>query len=370
MPGLFDRISLRGLTVRNRIAVSPMCQYSATDGTPTDWHLVHLGSRAAGGAGLVMAEASAVSARGRITPGDLGIYSDSHVEPHARIVRYIVSQGAAPAIQLAHAGRKASSLSPWEGGHPLAANEGAWQTEAPSAIPFSPDRPTPTAMEDAAIEAVLADFVLATKRAVAAGYQLIELHGAHGYLMHSFCSPLSNRRNDSWGGDFAGRTRFARELARRVREAMPDAMPLAVRISHTDWMDGGWTTAESVQLAGALKDLGVDLMDVSSGGTSLQQKVPLHPGYQVPGAAAVRAAGIATAAVGLITEATHADAIIQQGQADMVFLARVLLRDPYWPLRAAETLAAQSQARLPVQYARAWGRGFTHDPVPPAMRQA
>lgn len=368
MPGLFDPISLRGLTLRNRIAVSPMCQYSSVDGMPTDWHLVHLGARAAGGAGLVMAEASAVSARGRITPGDLGIYSDDHVEMHARIARFIASQGAAPAIQLAHAGRKASSLPPWEGGHALRANEGAWQTEAPSAIPFSPDRPAPTAMDDAAIEAVLADFVTATKRAIAAGYQLIELHGAHGYLMHSFCSPLSNRRNDAWGGDFQGRTKFARELARRVRQAMPDAMPLAVRISHTDWMEGGWTTGESVQLARALKELGVDLMDVSSGGSSLDQKVPLSPGYQVPGAVAVREAGIATAAVGLITEATHADAIIQQGQADMVFLARVLLRDPYWPLRAAETLAAQSQARLPVQYARAWARGFTHDPAPPPFR--
>lgn len=364
MVGLFDSIKLRGMTARNRIGVSPMCQYSATDGMPDDWHLVHLGARAAGGAGLVMAEATAVEARGRITPGDLGIWSDDHIEPHARLVRFIAGQGALPAIQLAHAGRKASSDVPWRGGPPLRPDQGAWPTVAPSAVPFNEGGPAPVAMDEAAIEAVLAAFVDGAKRAVAAGYQLVELHGAHGYLIHSFCSPIANRRNDAWGGDFQGRTRFVREAVRRVRAVLPEAMPLALRISHTDWMPGGWSTEDSVRLAREIAKDGVDLIDVSSGGVSPDQKIPLAPGYQVEGAVAVRAAGVPVAAVGLITEATHADAIVRQGQADMVFLGRVLLRDPYWPLRAADMLQDQARARLPVQYARAWGKGFSHDPMP------
>lgn len=362
MPGLFDPITLRGETIRNRIGVSPMCQYSATDGMPDDWHLVHLGGRAVGGAGLVMAEATGVTPEGRITPGCLGIWSDAHVAPHARLAAFIAGQGATPAIQLGHAGRKASRLSPWEGGHPLRPEEGAWPVIGPSAVPFDTSSPTPTAMDEAAIEAALAAFVAAARRSVDAGYRLVELHAAHGYLFHAFLSPISNRRNDAWGGDLAGRSRFLREAARRVRAAIPASMPLAVRISHTDWVAGGWTTEESVELARALATDGVDLVDVSSGGSDPAAKVPLGPGYQVPGAAAVRSAGVAVAAVGLITEATHADAIVRTGQADMVFLARELLRDPYWPQRAAETLRAGEAVRVPVQYARAWPTGFGHDP--------
>jgi 2,4-dienoyl-CoA reductase-like NADH-dependent reductase (Old Yellow Enzyme family) len=369
MPGLFDPITLRGLAIRNRIGVSPMCQYSATDGMPDEWHLVHLGSRAVGGAGLVMAEATGVTPEGRITPGCLGIWSDAHIEPHARLARFIAGQGAAPAIQLAHAGRKASRVPPWEGGGALRDAEGAWPVIGASAIAFDAGSPTPAMMDEAAIAALLDAFVAAARRSVAAGYALIELHAAHGYLFHSFNSPLSNTRNDAWGGDFSGRTKLLRETARRVRKTIPDAMPLAVRISHTDWTAGGWTTEDSVALAAALKTDGVDLVDVSSGGNVADAKIPLAPGYQVPGAAAVRAAGLPVAAVGLVTEATHADAIIRNGQADMVFLARVLLRDPYWPLRAAETLRAQAAARVPVQYARAWPGNFGHDPQPAPPRQ-
>jgi 2,4-dienoyl-CoA reductase-like NADH-dependent reductase (Old Yellow Enzyme family) len=370
MPGLFDPITLRGETIRNRIGVSPMCQYSATDGMPDDWHVVHLGARAVGGAGLVMVEATAVSPEGRITPGCTGIWSDAHIEPHARIARFVAGQGATPAIQLAHAGRKASRVPPWEGGHALRPEEGAWQVIGASAIPFDAASPVPAVMDEAMIAAVTDRFVAAAKRSVAAGYRLIELHAAHGYLFHSFCSPLSNRRNDAWGGDLAGRTRFLCDTARAVRAAIPASLPLAVRISHTDWKESGWTTADSVALATMLAETGVDLIDVSSGGNAFDQKIPMAPGYQVPGATAVRAAGLPVAAVGLITEPTHAEAIIRNGEADMVFLARVLLRDPYWPLRAAETLKARAAARLPIQYARAWEPGFGHDPAPPAMRRA
>lgn len=365
MPGLFDPITLRGQKIPNRIGVSPMCQYSAIDGMPEDWHVVHLGGRAVGGAGLVMAEATGVSPEGRITPGCLGIWSDAHLPMHARIARFIASQGAVPAIQLGHAGRKASRMLPWEGGGPLKLDQGAWQVAGASAIPFDAASPVPQMMDQAAIEKVLADFVAAAKRAVAAGYKLIELHGAHGYLLHSFYSPLSNTRNDAWGGDFAGRTRLVREVARAVRAAIPHDLALGVRISHSDWKEGGWTTDDSVELAKALKTDGVDMIDVSSGGNAFDQKLPLFPGYQVPGAVAVRAAGLPVAAVGLITEATHADAIVQTGQADMVFLARVLLRDPYWPQRAADVLRVTKEVRVPAQYARAWPAGFGHDADPP-----
>lgn len=364
MSGIFSPISLRGLNIRNRIGVSPMCQYCAVDGTPNDWHLVHLGARAVGGAGLVMAEATAVEAIGRITPGDLGIWSDDQVLAHARLASFILSQGAVPAIQLAHAGRKASTSAPWVGGHSLLASEGAWPIIAPSAVAFGEGRVTPAEMDEPAIENVLAAFVTASRRAVQAGYQLIELHAAHGYLLHSFCSPISNLRSDRWGSGFIGRTRFLREATQRVRAAIPDSMPLAVRISYTDWVDGGWSTEDSVELAKGLASDGVDLIDVSSGGVSPEQRVPTAPGYQVPGSIAVRSAGVATAAVGLITEPNLADYIVRSGQADMVFLGRVLLRDPYWPLRAAEALGDEAKARLPVQYARAWAKGFTHDPMP------
>jgi 2,4-dienoyl-CoA reductase-like NADH-dependent reductase (Old Yellow Enzyme family) len=317
-----------------------------------------------------MAEATAVSPEGRITPGCLGIWSDSHIEPHRRITRFIASQGALPAIQLAHAGRKASRVPPWEGGHALRPEEGAWQVIGPSAIAFDAASPEPKAMDEATIGAVLDQFVAAARRAVAAGYGLIELHAAHGYLFHSFYSPLSNRRNDAWGGDLAGRSRLLRETARAVRAVIPEPMPLAVRISHTDWKEGGWTTEDSLTLARMLAAEGVDLIDVSSGGNAFDQKIPMAPGYQVPGAAAVRTTGLPVAAVGLITEATHAEAVIRNGEADMVFLARVLLRDPYWPLRAAETLRTTQAARVPLQYARAWGAGFGHDPQPAPVRRA
>lgn len=365
MPGLFDPITLRGETVRNRIGVSPMCQYSAKDGMPEEWHVVHIGGRAVGGAGLVMVEATGISPEGRITPGCLGLWSDAQLPMHQRIARFIASQGALPAIQLGHAGRKASRALPWEGGGALTPDQGGWPVIGASAIPFDAASPTPAVMDEAAIARLLADFAAAAKRAVAAGYRLIELHAAHGYLLHSFCSPLSNTRNDSWGGDFSGRTRIVREAARAVRAAVPAAIALSVRISHTDWKEGGWTTADSVALARALGGDGVDLIDVSSGGNAFDQRMALFPGYQVPGAAAVRAAGLPVAAVGLITEPTHAETIIQTGAADMVFLARAMLRDPYWPQRAAEVLGAGKKVRLPAQYARAWPAGFGHDPAPP-----
>ena len=370
MPGLFDPITLRGETIRNRIGVSPMCQYSSTDGMPDDWHVVHLGSRAVGGAGLVMAEATGVSPEGRITPGCLGIWSDAHVEPHRRITRFLDSQGATPAIQIAHAGRKASREAPWYGGGAIAPGKGGWQVIGASAIPFDANSPTPEPMTEAMIATVERQFVQAAKRAVAAGYRFIELHAAHGYLFHSFYSPLSNHRNDAWGGDLAGRTKLLRDTVRAVRAAIPATMPLGVRISHSDWKESGWTTEDSVALARMLAELGVDIIDCSSGGNAFDQKLALYPGYQVPGAIAVRKAGLPVAAVGLITEATHADALVQSGEADMVFLARVLLRDPYWPLRAAETLRARKDARLPVQYARAWDAGFGHDPQPAPFTRA
>jgi 2,4-dienoyl-CoA reductase-like NADH-dependent reductase (Old Yellow Enzyme family) len=351
MTDLFSPFALRGVTFRNRIGVSPMCQYSCSeDGKPTDWHLAHLVSRAVSGVSLVIAEASAVTPEGRITPRDLGIWGDEHLRPHARLAGAIAAVGAVPAIQLAHAGRKASRRPPWETG----AAEPGWQTLGPSAVAFE-GFATPRAMSEEDIAATIAAFVAAARRSVQAGYRLIELHGAHGYLMHSFLSPLSNRRNDRWGGDFEGRTRFACETARAVRAAIPEDMPLVVRISHTDWVEGGWTTEESVELARRLKALGVDAIDVSSGGLSAAQKVPLGPGYQVPGAAAVRSgAGIPVLAVGLITEPEQAQAIIAEGKADMVLLARGFLREPYWAMKAAVALGRTDALAIPPQYERGW----------------
>ncbi len=351
MTDLFSPLVLRGVTFRNRIGVSPMCQYSCSDdGKPTDWHLAHLVSRAVSGVSLVIAEASAVTPEGRITPRDLGIWGDEHIRPHARLAGAIAAVGAVPAIQLAHAGRKASRRPPWETG----AAEPGWQTLGPSAVAFE-GFATPRAMTEEDIAATIAAFVAAARRSVQAGYRLIELHGAHGYLMHSFLSPLSNRRNDRWGGDFEGRTRFVCETARAVRAAIPEDMPLVVRISHTDWVEGGWTTAESVELARRLKALGVDAIDVSSGGLSAAQKVPLGPGYQVPGAAAVRSgAGIPVLAVGLITEPEQAQAIITEGKADMVLLARGFLREPYWAMKAAVALGRTDALAIPPQYERGW----------------
>jgi 2,4-dienoyl-CoA reductase-like NADH-dependent reductase (Old Yellow Enzyme family) len=351
MTDLFSPFALRGVTLRNRIGVSPMCQYCcADDGKPTDWHLAHLVSRAVSGVSLVIAEASAVTSEGRITRRDLGIWSDDHIRPHARLAAAIAAVGAVPAIQLAHAGRKASRRPPWEPG----AAEPGWQPLGPSEVPFE-GFATPRAMSEEDIAATIAAFVAAARRAVQAGYRVIELHAAHGYLMHSFLSPLSNRRNDRWGGDFEGRTRFVRETARAVRAGIPEEMPLVVRISHTDWVEGGWTTEESVALAGRLKALGVDAIDVSSGGSSAAQRIPLGPGYQVPGAAAVRSgAGIPVLAVGMITEPEQAQAIIAEGKADMVLLARGFLREPYWAMKAAVTLGRTDALAIPPQYERGW----------------
>jgi 2,4-dienoyl-CoA reductase-like NADH-dependent reductase (Old Yellow Enzyme family) len=352
MPHLFDALQIRDVTLRNRIVVSPMCEYSSVDGYANDWHLVHLGSRAVGGAGLVITEATAVTAEGRISPEDLGIWRDEHIPKLKEIVSFIHSQGAVAGIQLAHAGRKASTSSPWNGGKPLSRDTGAWQTLAPSALPFYPDADAPHAMTAHEIGDLVDDFVAATRRALEAGFRVIELHAAHGYLFHEFFSPLSNIRTDAYGGSFQNRTRIVRDVATAVRNVLPDGVPLFVRISATDWIPGGWTLDESVQLARDLRLLGVDLIDTSSGGLGLEQKIELEPGYQVRFAERIRAeAGIATGAVGLITEPGQADEIVREGRADLVLLARELLRDPYWPLHAAQALDVEGA--WPVQYLRA-----------------
>lgn len=372
MPGLFDPFTLRGVTLRNRIGVSPMCQYSAVDGDVNDWHLVHLGSRAVGGAGLVLTEGTAVLPEGRITPSDLGLWRDGHVEGHARVVRFLKEQGAVAGIQLAHAGRKAARVPPWEldpkeqQGRPLTPEEGGWPLAGASAIPFDDGYFTPEELDGDGIAAVVAAFVAAGRRADAAGYDWLEVHAAHGYLLHSFNSPLSNRREDRYGGSLENRCRITREVAQALRASWPDGKVLSFRLSHTDWTPGGWSTNDTVQLARWLKEDGVDLIDVSSGGNVPRPAIPFGPGYQVPGAEAVRSgAGVPVAAVGMILEAAQADAIVQQGRADLVYLAREMLRDPYWPLRAAVTLGRTAQARLPLQYNTAWMRlgDFGFDPV-------
>ncbi len=352
-PTLHAPFTLRGVTMRNRIGVSPMCEYSSDDGFANDWHLVHLGSRAVGGAGLVLTEATAVTADGRISPFDLGIYRDEHVEMLARIARFVTAQGAVPGMQLSHAGRKASSDAPWRGGRPLSPAEGGWRpTWAPSALPFGERSPTPEALDRAGIGRVVAAFRDAARRALDAGFQVLELHGAHGYLLHEFLSPLSNRRTDDYGGSFDNRVRLFVEVTRAVRSVWPESLPLLARLSGTDWVEGGWDIEQSIALARILAPLGVDLIDCSSGGIVPGVKIPVGPGYQVEIARRIRRdAGIATAAVGLITDAAQADAIVRDGQADMVFLARQLLRDPYWPLHAAKSLGAS--VVWPVQYQRA-----------------
>jgi 2,4-dienoyl-CoA reductase-like NADH-dependent reductase (Old Yellow Enzyme family) len=350
---LFEPYQQRSLTLRNRIVVSPMCQYSATDGVPDHWHFVHLGSRAVGGAGAVIAEATAVSPEGRISAHDTGIWNDAQVQAWQPIVAFIAENGAIPGVQLAHAGRKASVWRPWEGGHALPSGEGAWQTVAPSAIPFDKDWHVPQALDADGIRKVIADFKAAAVRAHKAGFKLIELHAAHGYLLHQFLSPLSNHRTDEYGGSFENRTRLAREVIIAVREVWPAELPLWLRISATDWAEGGWNIDESVRFAHELAALGVDLVDVSSGGLIPHVKIPVGPGYQVPFAARIRQeAGIATAAVGLITEPAQADGIIAGGAADVVLIARASLRDPYFPRRAAQELGATVSA--PEQYQRAW----------------
>ena len=348
---LFTPFTQRGLTLRNRIAVAPMCQYSAVDGVPDHWHLVHLGSRAVGGAAVVIAEATAVTAHGRISPQDVGLWNDAQREAWRPITRFIDTQGAIAGVQLAHAGRKASSQRPWEGGGAL--REGAWDTVAPSAIAFDEGWHTPQALDAAGLRQLVEDFRRAAERALAAGFRLVELHAAHGYLLHQFLSPLSNHREDAYGGSFENRTRLLREIIAAVREVWPAELPLWVRISATDWHEGGWDIEQSVRLARELPALGVDLVDVSSGGLVPHVKIPLGPGYQVPFAARIRReAGIATGAVGLITESDQAARIVAQDEADIVLIARESLRDPYFPRRAAQELGASLEA--PVQYRRAW----------------
>lgn len=353
-PHLYSPLRIREITFRNRIAVSPMCQYSCEDGFANDWHLVHLGSRAAGGAALVIAEATAVEARGRISPGDLGLWKDEHIPALARIADFVRSQGGVPGIQLAHAGRKASTHVPWErGGGAIPVEEGGWQTVAPSAVPFREDQPRPTELGKAEIKNLVDAFAAAAQRALAAGFQVVEIHAAHGYLIHEFLSPLSNFRTDEYGGTFRNRIRFALEVTEAIRGVWPGSLPLFTRISASDWVQGGWDVSDSVQFAMLLKAAGVDLIDCSSGGVVSHAKIPVGPGYQVPFAAQIRReAGILTGAVGLITEPGQADSIVRGGQADMVLLARKMLRDPYWPLHAANELGAQ--AAVPVQYQRAF----------------
>jgi 2,4-dienoyl-CoA reductase-like NADH-dependent reductase (Old Yellow Enzyme family) len=349
---LFTPLKIGDVTFRNRAFVSPMCQYSSRDGMPNDWHLVHLGSRSVGGAGLVMVEASAVTPEGRITPGDSGLWSDAHAEAFQRITRFIREHGAVPGIQLAHAGRKASTDLPWLGGKPLTPEAGAWTTVAPSAVPFADGYPSPQALSVAELDGAVAAFVAAARRARDAGFQCIEVHMAHGYLLHEFLSPLANHRDDDYGGSLENRMRFPLRVAAAVREAWPASLPLLARISASDWVEGGWDIEQSVALCRRLKEIGVDLIDCSSGGVIADARVPAGPGYQTPFAERIRReAGIATAAVGLITEAAQAEHILRTGQADAVFLAREMLRDPYWPLHAAAKLRVD--VPWPVQYQRA-----------------
>jgi len=350
---LFSPLQIREVSFRNRIGVSPMCEYSSVDGFANDWHFVHLGSRAVGGAAMVMTEASAVLAEARISPQDLGIYLDDHIPTLSRIFRFIEQQGAVPAMQLAHAGRKASTAQPWKGGGAVQESDGGWRPIwAPSALPFSPASITPEAMNESEIARVARAFGAAAKRVREAGAKLIEIHAAHGYLLHEFLSPLTNRREDRYGGSFENRTRLLCEVVDAIRQTWPAGFPLFVRISASDWVEGGWTIEDSVGLAKQLGPLGVDLIDCSSGGAVPNVSIPLGPGYQAPFAEKVRAeAGIRTVAVGMITQPEQADQIVRSGQADMVFLARELLRDPYWPLRAADEL--QQNGPWPIQYLRA-----------------
>ncbi len=350
---LFTPLKVRDVTFRNRIAVSPMCQYSCVDGFATDWHLVHLGSRAVGGAGLVMVEATAVEPRGRISPSDSGIWKDEQIAPLARISAFLREHGAVAGIQLAHAGRKASVRRPWEGGAAIPEAAGGWQTVAPSPFPFRPEDTTPAELSKEEIQSLVAAFAAAAGRALEAGFQVLEIHAAHGYLIHQFLSPLSNFRTDEYSGDFQNRSRFAREVIEAVRRVWPGGLPLFLRISATDWVEGGWGADDSVKLSIASKELGVDLVDCSSGGLSPLQKIPLEPGYQVPFADRIRReAGILTGAVGLITTPRQADEIVRSEKADVVLLAREFLRDPYFPMHAAKALGVELTP--PLQYGRAW----------------
>lgn len=351
MSKLFTPLELRGVTARNRVFVSPMCQYSCAEGMPNEWHMVHLGSRAVGGAGMVIAEATAVTPEGRISPGDAGLWSDAHARAWEPVARFVREQGAIPAIQLAHAGRKASTQVPWEGNGAVDGLE-AWTPVGPSAAAFAPGYPAPREMSTSEAASLAGRFADAARRALDAGFQAVELHFAHGYLVHSFLSPLVNKRGDEYGGSYDNRVRLALEIAAAVRVAWPDRLPLLARVSATDWAEGGWDLPQTVELAKRLKAAGVDLVDCSSGGAVPDVKVPAGPGYQVPFAEAVRReAGVMTGAVGMITRPAQAEEIVASGKADAVLLARELLRDPYWPLRAAAELGAEGP--WPKQYARA-----------------
>ncbi len=353
MSTLFSPLTIKGVTLRNRITVSPMCEYSATDGFANNWHLVHLGAMATGGSGLIITEATAVSPEGRITYADLGIYDDAHIEKLKEITDFIHQHGSVAGIQLAHAGRKASHHRPWDGGKLINSDEqNGWQRVAPSAVSFAEGTELPVELDKAGIEKVKADFKAAAKRALAAGFKVAEIHGAHGYLLHQFYSPLSNKRTDEYGGSFENRIRLLLEVVAEVKSVWPEDLPLFVRISATDWTEGGWTKEDSVKLAGYLKSAGVDLIDTSTGGNVPVAKIPVGPGYQVEFAEAIKAeTGILTGAVGMITEPQQANNIIANGQADLVLIARELLRDPHFPLRAAHELGQPIE--WPKQYERA-----------------
>jgi 2,4-dienoyl-CoA reductase-like NADH-dependent reductase (Old Yellow Enzyme family) len=363
MAGLFDPLAIREVKFANRVFVSPMCEYSSVDGYATDWHLVHLGSRAVGGAGLVLTEATAVLPEGRISPQDLGIWSDDHIKTLSRIVTFIHDQGSVAGMQLAHAGRKASTYRPWESQGAVSESEGGWKNVvAPSAIPFADNYPMPQALTVDGIQEIIGAFAHAARRACEAGFRVIEIHGAHGYLIHEFLSPLSNHRDDAYGRSFENRTRFIREIVTAVRTSWPKGAPLFVRISATDWVEGGWDLQQSIELARGLKQLGVDLIDCSSGGSVPHAKIPAGPGYQTPFAQQIREkAEILTGAVGMITSPVQAEQIIATGEADAILIAREFLRDPYWPLRAAKELG--QSISWPVQYLRAAPRD-AHARVP------
>lgn len=348
---LLTPLKIRDITLKNRIVMSPMCQYSASDGYANEWHLVHLGSRAVGGTGLIIAEATAVSPEGRISPGDLGLWSDDHIGNLRRITDFIRQHDSVSGIQLAHAGRKASCALPRNGGHQLETSDGGWQTVAPSAIPFRDGERAPAELDAAGIKKIITDFRDAAKRALSAGFDIIEIHSAHGYLLHEFLSPLSNHRSDEYGGSFENRTRLLAEVVSAAREVWPSGRPLFVRISSTDWVEGGWSLEESVMLAGILKDLGADLIDCSSGGNLPEAQIPFSPGYQVPFAEEIRKSGIATGAVGLITTVEQAEQVLEKGQADLVLLGRELLRNPYFALKA--TSGTGTGVKWPDQYLRA-----------------
>jgi 2,4-dienoyl-CoA reductase-like NADH-dependent reductase (Old Yellow Enzyme family) len=353
MARLFNPFRLREIELKNRIVVSPMCEYSAVDGHPQPWHLVHLGSRAVGGAGLVFTEATAVEARGRISPADTGMYLASHVDTWRPIADFVRRQGAVAGIQLAHSGRKGSTKPPWLGGKTVAPEEGGWEPVAPSSAPFDKDYPVPRALAAGEVREIVDAFRKATERAFAAGFEVLEIHSAHGYLLHEFLSPLSNFRQDEFGGSFDNRIRIVLEVAAAARQIWPAKLPLFVRVSATDWKEGGWDLEQTIELSKRLKTVGVDLIDISSGGVVPGAQIPVGPGYQVKFAEEIRKkAGIATGAVGMITEPEQADAILKARQADLVIMARELLRDPYWPRRAAQVLG--EKIKPPVQYERAW----------------